>query len=1662
MRKEQFYKFRVSAVSLLVCLVTFLLTTAQAKAQWSITGNASPNEDQTITYTISGSPSSTISWDVGAAGIILSSNQNSCQVHWLTAGASYVKAEETGLGIGFYTHNITVSGSPNTVLQALNLARSYQVKKPNLTTYNEVISETSTANVVMQSAYFDGLGRSKQTIIKQITPDSKDFVSTVIYNELGQVVQQYLPYEAATTNGKFKITFTDRTTFYTNQYGGDTHPYSTTTYEKSPLNRAVESIGPGQAWNVSGSEKSISITYRFNRLTEGVFKWNGTTKTGTYPANQLMVAETTDEDGRQVREYKNERGQVILKRVQKVSSPADDHPNWLNTYYVYDDLQRLNYVFSPKAVALVPGGGSSYTFSSSALYELCFVYAYDNRGRMIIKRVPGTGDFSRMVYDNQNRLVLAQDANQRAKSEWVFTRYDALSRPIMTGVYKSAETRNTLQAAMDAATDHDVFAAGEGSDIIADQIIVEHHRDGVESYEAKSYIEFIGRMEIDSSVDGIVSAQLNTSSTATDDYLLGYYDNATPSLDEDDRIESVTYYDNYLFTDKVFIGTYNGAISSGTYLETPAVVTDASGKETAQGQITGSRTRIFGTDDWLETVMFYDKKGRVIQTQGDNHTGGVDIVTNTYDFSGKILHSYTHHKNPAAHDFTELRVLKKFTYDHADRLTKAESRNVNQESVYTVIAENSYDAISQLAEKKLGNALQTIDYKYNIRGWMTDINDATTLGADYFAMKLDYNTAGEYNGNIGAISWASAGDTDKKRYDFSYDELNRLTQATYINQSDVAFNNDFNMDASYDENGNILTLNRRGRVLNAPQQIDALNYTYAANSNQLISVGDTGGDNHIGDFGDGNTIGDDYSYDANGNMIQDANKDITSIGYNRLNLPSEINFKDGHSIAYLYDAAGIKLRKTVTEVSADTYSAFYNSDFSAGTHGWSPYRATAQGNINFAGETDVIKATANTSNDLHRIQNSFGDTPTTKLRVKAKVYIPSANPNVDGILVQTGFSAAERSAVFNTKDQWFEVEYVTGTVPNSSFVFLHMTKAGTVSFTGSFSDLVYVKDLEISTVKEAEESEPKVKITDYISGFIYEGNNLQQFGHEEGRVRKNDQGSLVYDFVISDHLGNARTTFTTEAMPVAIYKATMETELDAQGNNIRDYEDNFFYNLNSTAAAPSAANVSTLTDDNCTDCNEVAVVNGETSAIGPAIILDVMPGDEIDLEVWAYATGTVPNNTPLNTGLITALTNAFVPQGVASELGVQTSNVLNAESAAVLASGSINTTVVNAYLNYVVFDQTYDAIVSGHQKIGGTVNASQLVSLNNINITQKGSIYIWVSNDSDYNLNVYFDDLKVTHQKGQILQEDHYYPFGMNINALSSSAALSKPNKFKYNGFEEQTEFDLGWYDYQARYYDPQLGRFMQIDPAADLMRRHSPYNYAFDNPIRFIDPDGMMPTEGDQNKPEVTRTFNEDGTVTVQEKTATYGDPITTYRTDDDGNTFELTTNTVTINTSTSVINKDGEILSSVDETIDTHFAKETKYNAEGGLEGFWYDIIDSSTEIDNIAYASSTALDTQWGIIDQTFDMYKDGIENASKKEREKLAMMILEGVSRIDVPTQVPEEMDLGGAGLGQAVSFLEGLQKMTNADKKRIAVRKMQMRLDSIKRGEADCQRTGGGC
>jgi RHS repeat-associated protein len=99
----------------------------------------------------------------------------------------------------------------------------------------------------------------------------------------------------------------------------------------------------------------------------------------------------------------------------------------------------------------------------------------------------------------------------------------------------------------------------------------------------------------------------------------------------------------------------------------------------------------------------------------------------------------------------------------------------------------------------------------------------------------------------------------------------------------------------------------------------------------------------------------------------------------------------------------------------------------------------------------------------------------------------------------------------------------------------------------------------------------------------------------------------------------------------------------------------------------------------------------------------------------------------------------------------------------------------------------------------------------------------------------------------EVQSENHYYPFGMPIAALSYTNnattlnTIDYKNEYFYNGKEAEDDFGLGWLDYGARMYDPTVGRWWSVDPMADKIRRWSPYSYCFNNPMRFIDPDGRF-----------------------------------------------------------------------------------------------------------------------------------------------------------------------------------------------------------------------------
>src|SRR5690554_5405947 len=93
----------------------------------------------------------------------------------------------------------------------------------------------------------------------------------------------------------------------------------------------------------------------------------------------------------------------------------------------------------------------------------------------------------------------------------------------------------------------------------------------------------------------------------------------------------------------------------------------------------------------------------------------------------------------------------------------------------------------------------------------------------------------------------------------------------------------------------------------------------------------------------------------------------------------------------------------------------------------------------------------------------------------------------------------------------------------------------------------------------------------------------------------------------------------------------------------------------------------------------------------------------------------------------------------------------------------------------------------------------------------------------------------------RVIEENNYYPFGLKHNGYNNISPPNSVYKYKYNGKELQDELGLNVYDFGARNYMPDLGRWANIDPLAEQSRRWTPYNYAYNNPVYFIDPDGMQ-----------------------------------------------------------------------------------------------------------------------------------------------------------------------------------------------------------------------------
>ncbi len=743
--------------------------------------------------------------------------------------------------------------------------------------------------------YFDGLGRAKQIISVKSTPAGKDLVTPVTYDGFGRKVKDILPVPAPTQNSMIHTGIVNESS--ANTYYGVSNAYSEKEVENSSLDRVLQQAAPGEPWKMSsgktqklsydanlGNEvkkfRAVTSPSTVNNVSTGISVLSlSTENSGYYPASTLYKNTVTDEDGNPVTEFTNGQGQTLLVR-------RNDGGQNVDTYYVYNDYNQLAYVLSPKAVQQMAQANNQVT--EAVLNELCYQYRYDGRSRLVEKKLPGK-DWEWMVYDKQDRLVLTQDGILRTAVNtfntrgWLFTKYDGYNRTVLTGFYPNTESRTAVQ-------------------------------DYLNNLPATSLNPLNNEYRITNSVviGGMNVYYRNLAYPSTGTILLG-----------------INYYDTYPPEAPAIPATVLGQYTLGQ-------ATNAANDASTNSLPTASYVRNIEDNKWTKNYPYYDTMGRVVFTHSINHLGGYTKTESLLDFAGVPQKANTYHLRKAGE--VGVSVQERFVYDSQNRLKQHFHQvDANPEELLT---ENTYNELSQLSNKKVGNNLQSIDYAYNIRGWLTDINKAemtvSNLNGKLFAYTIKYNqkdgianpdsvlfsgknVAAKYNGNIAEVDWRAVETLGQnpsltpKRYGYAYDPLNRLRAGYYQNPNNP--NSKENIESiDYDLNGNITNLYRTSimEAGNTATTIDRLEYSYASGnkSNRLTSIVDIQ-NNPTGYEGGGQEI----KYDLNGNMTVMPDKGISKIAYNYLNLPDQLNYAKGFETVTVntkYGSDGSKLQKKNT------------------------------------------------------------------------------------------------------------------------------------------------------------------------------------------------------------------------------------------------------------------------------------------------------------------------------------------------------------------------------------------------------------------------------------------------------------------------------------------------------------------------------------------------------------------------------------------------------------------------------------------------------------------------------------------------------------------------------------------------------------------------------
>ncbi|HJT74531.1 MAG TPA: DUF6443 domain-containing protein, partial [Chitinophaga sp.] len=611
----------------------------------------------------------------------------------------------------------------------LNYVRTRNFTKPGITDIATADAQTGVFDVKQVTVYIDGLGRPIQTVAKQSTPDLADLITTNFYDQYGREQQQYLPYTDNGSTGNFRTDApTKQPVFYNTMYSNqEGYYYKKTIYETSPLNKVLKTTAPGRSW--TGQAVGTTSQDRINTRSDSVIIWKINLDTGRIPVQGGYYMPGTLYVGETTDEHDNKVVEFkdLEGRLVLRKTQLSDQLNTGNTGWLstYYVYDDLDRLRFVLPPKAVDLIKSNWVINSAVASELCYLYRYDGQGRMIVKKLPAA-DSVEMVYDKRDRLIASRDGNLKFRQFWNVKYYDTQNRERMSGLLYFGYNREQMQTSVDAS-----------------------------AFDPTNSFPFLP----ESGVQDLVK----------------------------------TFYDDYSYSGSIAYNTGDitkPQASGNLYAEAlPATP----GKAT-RGMVTGKKARVDYGDQFLMSSVYYDDKGRTIQTAEDNMRGGRETTTNLYAFNGKLLSSYLRHTNPQSATTPQTTLLSMYHYDAGGRIDSVKKRLNDNIALQQTIAVNEYDELGNLKVKRLGptgasTQLESLNYDYNIRGWMTGLNKSfvnTTSSANWFGMELNYDYGfgiQELNGNITGTKWKSRSDGIARSYGFDYDNTNRFITANFTQQN---------------------------------------------------------------------------------------------------------------------------------------------------------------------------------------------------------------------------------------------------------------------------------------------------------------------------------------------------------------------------------------------------------------------------------------------------------------------------------------------------------------------------------------------------------------------------------------------------------------------------------------------------------------------------------------------------------------------------------------------------------------------------------------------------------------------------------------------------------------------------------------------------------------